>query len=52
MRRTLPFVFLALAAVVCLAVAAFGEHPHILQDIELVPAGLALGFAAIFFGAK
>ena len=43
---------LALAAVVLLALAALNEQPHILSDIQLLPAGLALGFAAIFFGQK
>ncbi len=36
-----------LVAVVLFALAALGEHPSLLKDIELVPAGLALGFAAL-----
>ncbi len=37
---------LTLIAVVFFVFAALGEHPRILQDIELVPAGLAFGFLA------
>ncbi len=36
-----------LLAVVFFVLAAFGEHPSVLRDIELVPAGLAFGFAAL-----
>jgi hypothetical protein len=38
---------LLLVAVILLIFAALGEHPKILEDIELTPAGLAFAFAAI-----
>lgn len=37
---------LMLIAVILLVLAGLGEHPAILDDIELVPAGLAFGFAS------
>jgi hypothetical protein len=39
---------LTLIAVVLFVFAALGAHPDILEDVELVPAGLAFGFAAFF----
>jgi hypothetical protein len=38
---------LALIAVIFFVFAAFGEHPSILEDVELIPAGLAFGFGAL-----
>ena len=38
--------FLLLVAVILFIFAGLGEHPKFLQDIELMPAGLAFGFAA------
>ncbi len=38
---------LLVLAVILFALAGLGEHPSLLEDIELVPAGLALGFAAM-----
>jgi hypothetical protein len=37
---------LLLIAVILFIFAAVGEHPRVLSDFELVPAGLAFGFAA------
>ena len=37
---------LTLIAVILFVLAGLGEHPRILEDIELVPAGLAFGFGA------
>jgi hypothetical protein len=37
---------LLLVAVILLLFAGLGEHPRILRDIDLVPAGLAFGFAS------
>ena len=37
---------LVLVAVILFVFAALGEHPNILADIELVPAGLAFGFGS------
>jgi hypothetical protein len=37
---------LLIVAVLLFAIAGLGEHPSILEDIELVPAGLAFGFGA------
>jgi hypothetical protein len=37
---------LLLIAVIFFVFAALGEHPRILEDIELVPAGLAFGFGS------
>ncbi len=36
-----------LLAVILFALAALGESPSFLDDIDLVPAGLAFGFAAL-----
>jgi hypothetical protein len=46
MQAPLPRLLL-LVAVVLLAIAGLGEHPAVLEDIELVPAGLAFGFGAL-----
>lgn len=43
---------LALIAVILFAIAALGEHPRLLADIELVPAGLAFGFGAVLLGER
>jgi len=43
---------LALIAVLFFALAALGTHPHLLSDIELVPAGLAFGFGAVLLGDR
>jgi len=41
----MPFgKILTLIAVIFFVLAALGSHPSILEDIELVPAGLAFGF--------
>ena len=37
---------LLLVAVILFIFAALGEHPRILSDFELVPAGLAFGAAS------
>jgi hypothetical protein len=43
----MPFgKILTLIAVILFVFAALGSHPSILEDIELVPAGLAFGFGA------
>jgi hypothetical protein len=43
----MPFgKILTLIAVIFFVFAALGENLDILEDIELVPAGLAFGFAA------
>jgi hypothetical protein len=43
----MPFgKILTLIAVIFFVFAALGEHPNILEDIDLVPAGLAFGFGA------
>ena len=38
---------LLLVAVILFIFAALGEHPKLLSDFELVPAGLAFAFAAM-----
>jgi hypothetical protein len=38
---------LLLVAVVLLVIAGLGEHPRILNDFQLVPLGLAFGFASL-----
>jgi hypothetical protein len=37
---------LLLIAVILFIFAALGEHPRLLADFELVPAGLAFGFGS------
>jgi len=39
-----------LVAVILLLFAGLGEHPRILNDVELVPTGLAFGFASFLVG--
>ena len=43
---------LTLIAVILFVLAGLGEHPRILEDIELVPAGLAFGFGAFLTSSR